>query len=102
MVAVPVSPVLQSVASGYVQPGLRLIVTDQRGWRLGQAGSITGAPGGVAALTLSDVRAGSTLVPGLWHTVHITGSGDGITGTVQVDLLVGGSRVYLPLVSKDG
>ena len=45
---VTVSPVLQSVASGYVQPGLRLIVTDQRGWRLGQAGSITGAPEGIA------------------------------------------------------
>lgn len=45
---VTVSPVLQSVASGYVQPGLRLIVTDARGWRLGQAGSISGAPEGVA------------------------------------------------------
>jgi dedicated sortase system histidine kinase len=45
---VTVSPVLQSVAGGYVQPGLRLIVTDRRGWRLGQAGSISGAPEGVA------------------------------------------------------
>lgn len=44
---VTVSPVLQSVAAGYVQPGLRLIVTDARGWRLGQAGSIFGAPGAV-------------------------------------------------------
>lgn len=44
---VTVSPVLQSVAAGYVQPGWRLIVTDRHGWRLGQAGSISGAPGGV-------------------------------------------------------
>ncbi len=43
---VTVSPVLQSVAAGYAQPGLRLIVTDSRGWRLGQAGSISGSPGG--------------------------------------------------------
>jgi dedicated sortase system histidine kinase len=43
---VTVSPVLQSVAAGYVQPGLRLIVTDKSGWRLGQAGSISGAPEG--------------------------------------------------------
>jgi len=44
---VTVSPVLQSVAAGYVQPGWRLIVTDMHGWRLGQAGSISGAPDGV-------------------------------------------------------
>jgi dedicated sortase system histidine kinase len=47
---VTVSPVMQSVAAGYVQPGWRLIVTDMHGWRLGQAGSITGAPDGIAAL----------------------------------------------------
>lgn len=43
---VTVSPVLQSVADAYVQPGLRIIVTDRRGWRLGRAGSISGVPGG--------------------------------------------------------
>ena len=32
------SPLLQSVISGYAQPGLRLIVTDRAGWRLAQAG----------------------------------------------------------------
>lgn len=47
---VTVSPVLQSVASGYVQPGWRLIVTDMHGWRLGQAGRITGAPDGFEEL----------------------------------------------------
>jgi dedicated sortase system histidine kinase len=47
---VTVSPVLQSVATGYVQPGWRLIVTDMHGWRLGQAGSITGAPDGFEEL----------------------------------------------------
>ena len=44
---VTVSPVLQSVAKGYVQRGLRLIVTDRNGWRLGQAGSISGVPEGI-------------------------------------------------------
>ena len=42
---VAMSPVLQSVVSGYAQPGLRLIVTDKDGWRLAQAGS-TSASGG--------------------------------------------------------
>ena len=44
---VALSPVLQSVAKGYVQRGLRLIVTDRNGWRLGQAGSISGVPEGI-------------------------------------------------------
>jgi dedicated sortase system histidine kinase len=35
------SPLLQSVAFGYTQPGLRLIVTDRAGWRLAEAGSIS-------------------------------------------------------------
>ncbi|MEX1266391.1 MAG: ATP-binding protein [Woeseia sp.] len=36
------SPVLASVLAGYVQPGLRLIVTDRQGWRLAKAGSVVG------------------------------------------------------------
>lgn len=39
------SPVLQSVATGYVQDGLRLIITDKDGWRLAQAGSVLIAGG---------------------------------------------------------
>ena len=42
---VAMSPVLQSVVSGYVQPGLRLIVTDKDGWRLAQAGNISASGG---------------------------------------------------------
>jgi len=38
---VTMSAVLQSVATGYVQPGLRLIITDNTGWRLAVAGEIT-------------------------------------------------------------
>ena len=43
---VTISPVLQSVAGGYIQPGWRLIVTDMHGWRLGQAGNVSGTPDG--------------------------------------------------------
>ena len=37
---VTTSPVLESVAKAYAQPGLRLIITDPTGWRLAQAGAI--------------------------------------------------------------
>jgi len=50
---VTVSPVLQSVAAGYVQPGWRLMVIDRHGWRLGQAGRVAGAPGSDADLPIS-------------------------------------------------
>jgi len=46
---VTVSPVLESVAAGYVQPGLRLIITDKDGWRLAVAGSISTSSTGAAA-----------------------------------------------------
>jgi two-component system, OmpR family, sensor histidine kinase ChvG len=36
---VTMSPLLQSVAAGYVQPDVRLIVTDAAGWRLAQVGA---------------------------------------------------------------
>ena len=38
-----ISPVLRSVASNYVQPGLRLLITDKDGWRAAQAGRISSA-----------------------------------------------------------
>jgi two-component system, OmpR family, sensor histidine kinase ChvG len=44
---VTLSPLLQSVAAGYVQPDLRLTVTDTAGWRLAQVGAF--APGDDAA-----------------------------------------------------
>lgn len=51
---VTVSPLLQSVATGYVQPGLRLIVTNKGGWRLALAGNISSSP-----VSASDAEAGS-------------------------------------------
>lgn len=42
---VTISPLLQSVANGYIQPGLRLIITDLQGWRLALAGSTSGSSG---------------------------------------------------------
>ena len=40
------------------------------------------------------------LLPGLWQTLLITGTGDGLEQTVTAGLLVGGARVYLPMVIR--
>lgn len=40
---VTMSPLLQSVAAGYVQPDLKLTVTDMAGWRLAQVGEFAPA-----------------------------------------------------------
>jgi len=40
---VTISPLLQSVAAGYVQPDMRLTVTDMAGWRLAQVGAFGSA-----------------------------------------------------------
>lgn len=49
------SPVLSGYIEAYVQPGLRLIVTDRSGWRLGLAGS-TSRPRDMAASDTSASR----------------------------------------------
>ena len=46
---VTVSPVLQSVARGYAQPGWRLIIVDRHGWRIANVGSVSASPGGSTA-----------------------------------------------------
>jgi len=65
-------------------------------------------PPGQAILTLTDKQSlvGSgqtgalTCLPGLWHTVPVTGTGGGFTEVIWIDLLVRGTRFYLPLILK--
>ncbi|MCG3212660.1 MAG: hypothetical protein FOGNACKC_06335 [Anaerolineae bacterium] len=52
-----------------------------------------------AVVTLTDTHSGQ-LLPGVWHTLWLTATGGGLTQTAQAWLLVGGSRVYLPVVVK--
>lgn len=54
---------------------------------------------GSAVVTLTDTHSGQ-LLPGVWHTLWLTATGGGLTRTAQTWLLVGGSRVYLPLLLK--
>jgi hypothetical protein len=56
---------------------------------------------GVSTLTVTDTHTGSALLPGLQYTISITGTGGGLTRTANVNLLVGGMRVYLPLILRE-
>ena len=55
-----------------------------------------------AALVITDLHTISPLLPGEWYTLNVTATTSSITDThsAEVKLLVGGSRVYLPLAMK--
>ena len=53
----------------------------------------------VATLIVTDTHVSPTLLPGLWYTIPITAAGGDLTLSTQARLLVGGGRVYLPLVT---
>ena len=57
-------------------------------------------PPGQATLTISDTHTGTSLLPGLWYSIPITATGGGDMQTGSVGLLVGGMRLYLPLVLR--
>lgn len=57
-------------------------------------------PPGQATLTLTDTHT-EMLVPGLWYTVPITATSGEITQITSVNFLVGGVRVYLPVVLQE-
>jgi hypothetical protein len=56
-------------------------------------------PGQTAVLTLTDTRSGS-LNPGVWHTIPIEATNGDLSFNVEVTLLVGGERVYLPMITR--
>lgn len=55
------------------------------------------APDAVATLTVTDTHL-APLLPGLSYAIAVTGTGGGATTSTSVHLLVGGTRLYLPLV----
>jgi len=57
-------------------------------------------PPGQATLIVTDSHPGPTLFPGQWYNVPISAT-NGITQTTSVGLLVGGARVYLPVVLRN-
>ncbi len=61
--------------------------------------SSTFTPPGQVTLTVTDLTLGSPL-PGQWYNIPIIATGGGITRTTSVNLLVGGSDSYLPVILK--
>ncbi len=57
------------------------------------------AAGETATLTVTDAHTG-TIELGLGYVITVTGVGGGFTQTADVRLLVGGARLYLPLVTR--
>jgi hypothetical protein len=52
-------------------------------------------------LTLTDTHPIGLLQPGVYYSIPITATGAGITRTASIGLLVGGWRVYLPIILKN-
>jgi hypothetical protein len=57
-------------------------------------------PPGQATLTITDLHAPGPLVPGAFYSLPIVATGGGVTRTTTVNLLVGGTQAYLPLIRK--
>jgi len=57
-------------------------------------------PPAQAILTVTDAHTGPWLLPGLWYNIPITGTGGGVTNVTTAHLLVGGARLYLPVVMR--
>ena len=67
---------------------------------IAQLASTTAISTSQVTLVLTDTHSG-TLMPGLWYNVPITATGGGFTRTATAGLLVGGARVYLPVILKN-
>jgi hypothetical protein len=68
---------------------------------LGLSPAVVNTPGEVT-LTLTDLHASGSLTSGLFYSAPITATGGGFTRTATVSLLVGGVRIYLPVILKNG
>ena len=62
--------------------------------------AVIAAPGGQVHLTLTDTHT-PPMQPGQWFTVPITATAGTLVQTVNMNVLIGGSRVYLPVTFKN-
>jgi hypothetical protein len=57
-------------------------------------------PPGQVTLIVTDTHPAGPLLPGIWYSLPITGTGGGLTQTASASLLVGGARTYLPVILR--
>ncbi|RME77863.1 MAG: hypothetical protein D6784_03125, partial [Chloroflexi bacterium] len=57
-------------------------------------------PPGTALLTITDTHPGPDLLPGILYTLPISATSGDVTRTASISLLVGGARVYVPVIVK--
>jgi hypothetical protein len=57
-------------------------------------------PPGQVTLIVTDTHPAGPLLPGIWYSLPITGTGGGLTQTASASLLVGGTQTYLPVILR--
>ena len=65
---------------------------------IGLSGSVVNVPGSIMLLVTDTHPIGSSAI---WYSIPITATGSGVTQVVHAGLLIGGAKVYLPLVRKN-
>jgi len=63
--------------------------------------SLALTPPGLITLTVTDTHPAGPLLPGVFYSIPITATGGSVLRTTAVGLLVGGARVYLPVILKN-
>ena len=64
---------------------------------IGLSGSIASVPGSITLMVTDTHPIGS---PAMWYSIPITATGSGVTHVSNVGLLIGGPKIYLPIVIK--
>ena len=65
---------------------------------IGLSGSSVDVPGSITLIVTDTHPIGS---PAIWYSIPITATGHGVTHVVNAGLLIGGLKVYLPLLLKN-
>lgn len=86
-------------AAGFASP-VNLSVSPALGLQLNLSATTITPPADVI-LTAIDTHTSGTLSPGTWHQITITANSGNVGYDTTVNLLVGGTRVYLPLLLRN-
>ncbi len=89
---------LQTAVRGYwANPVTVTVSSPSPSVTIGLSGSIAAVPGSITLLVTDTHPIGS---PAIWYTIPITATGSSVTRYASVSVLIGGQRVYLPVVLK--